>query len=402
MSVRWRRTIFAVAGAVSLLGVVMTASQVGSAQTPAANQGQQMAEEVFKNVQVLKGIPVDEFMETMGMFASATAKDCTGCHSGDIMARREAFADVTPEIQIARAMVRMLNEINGKNFGGEKKVTCYTCHAGSAYPNRVPNLSVQYGTPPAENPNSQEFIAIEGESADPIFNKYIQAIGGAERLAKITSFAGTGTYAGWDTAFTPVPLELYARAPNQLTTIVRREKGNNIRVFDGKNGWFAGVDSPLPTITMNLTGGNLFGANIEAMVLSAPQAIRKTLSQWQVSETTIDLVETPMLKGAGALPKGLPVKVVQGTTAGQDPVNLYFDDSGMLVRLVRWTNTSVGAVPTQIDFADYRDVAGVKIPFQWIKTWTNNQVVMQFKDMRPNVAVDAARFARPAPIAPQR
>ena len=392
----WRRTLLGATGTVIGLGIVAAASQAGSAQTPSANQ--QMAEAVFKNVQVLKGIPVDEFMDTMGMFASATAKDCTGCHSGDIIARREAFAEATPEIQIARAMVRMVNEINAKNFGGEKKVTCYTCHAGSPIPNFVPNLAVQYGNPPPDNPNSIEFFAIEGASADPIFDTYVQALGGAARLSKITSLVGTGTYAGWDTAFTPVPMELFARAPNQLTTIVRREKGNNIRVFDGKNGWFAGVDAPVPSMTLTLTGGNLFGEQIEAMVLLAPQAIRKAFNQWQVSEAAIDLVETPMLRGSGSVPKGLPVKVVQGTMAGQLPVNLYFDDSGLLARLVRWNETVVGPVPTQIDYADYRDVSGIKIPFQWTKTWTNNQMVMQLKEVRPNVAVDAARFARPAPI----
>ncbi len=37
------------------------------------------------------------------------------------------------------------------------------------------------------------------------------------------------------------------------------------------------------------------------------------------------------------------------------------------------------------------------MPFQWTRTWTNNQVVIQLKEVRPNVPIDAARFARPDP-----
>src|SRR5580658_7069209 len=39
-----------------------------------------MSEDFFKNVQVLKGIPVDEFMGTMGFFASALSLNCIDCH----------------------------------------------------------------------------------------------------------------------------------------------------------------------------------------------------------------------------------------------------------------------------------------------------------------------------------
>ena len=71
------------------------------------------------------------------------------------------------------------------------------------------------------------------------------------------------------------------------------------------------------------------------------------------------------------------------------------------MRVVRWNKTLVGIVPTQIDYSDYRDVAGVKMPFKIVVTWTNGQNTILLTDVRPNIAVDALRFGRPAPYEPR-
>ena len=76
---------------------------------------------------------------------------------------------------------------------------------------------------------------------------------------------------------------------------------------------------------------------------------------------------------------------------------MYFDDTGLLVRMVRIVDTPIGRVPTQIDYSDYRDVAGVKIPFRLISTWTDGRVTIELTNVQPNVAIDASRFDRPAP-----
>jgi hypothetical protein len=85
------------------------------------------------------------------------------------------------------------------------------------------------------------------------------------------------------------------------------------------------------------------------------------------------------------------------------PVNLYFDNkTGLLVRWVRWNETPVGPVPTQIDYDDYREVAGVKMPFTWTVSQTYMQMTITLDALQPNVPIDAARFARPAPAAAPR
>ena len=79
-------------------------------------------------------------------------------------------------------------------------------------------------------------------------------------------------------------------------------------------------------------------------------------------------------------------------------MKLYFDkQSGLLVRQVRYAQTIVGPNPTQIDYSDYREVAGVKLPFNWEVTWTDGQSKFEMNQVQPNVAIDAARFAKPGP-----
>src|SRR5262245_9638343 len=85
------------------LFLAMRAAWAGQAERPP------MAEGVFKNVQILKGIPVDEFMDTMGMFSAATSMNCTDCHTSDSTTTWDKFADDTPLKQTARRMMSMVN-----------------------------------------------------------------------------------------------------------------------------------------------------------------------------------------------------------------------------------------------------------------------------------------------------
>lgn len=376
MTFAWRRRILGaiVTGMLCLLGLVSAAGQAGPEQTP------QMSENVFKNIQVLKGIPADEFMDTMGMFASSLLFDCTGCHVQEILTNRQAFAIPTPRIQRARQMVVMMNTINRNFFGGQPRVTCFTCHRGNNTPDVIPDLALQYGDVMDDNPNSMRIFPDARLSVDQIFAKYIQALGGADRVSKLTSFVVTGTYAGFNTSDAKVPIEIYARAPDQRTQVVRTFEGDAVKTYDGRNAWAAEGWRQIPLMTF--TGGNLAGARFEA-ILSFPAGIQKAFSQWEASTTVIGDRE---------------VQVLQGTNPGELPVNLYLDQAGLLVRTVRWIRTTVGTVPTETNYSDYREVAGVMMPFHMEVTWTTGQNTIELSEVRPNVAIDTARFARPGPF----
>jgi photosynthetic reaction center cytochrome c subunit len=378
MKLRSRRIILMAAGLAAM--TLLTAGLIGSQVNQTAQQPKpQMSEEVFKNIQVLRGIPVDEFMDTMGMFAAALSLNCIDCHTAESVDTWDHFADETPLKQRSRQMVNMVNAINKQNFSGVRSVTCYTCHRGDLRPKIVPNLAAQYAEH-MEDPNEIEVFRVAGgPTADQVFDRYTRALGGAQRLAALTSYTGRGTFVGFETEQNTVPVEIYAKAPNQRTTVVHVNLGESVRTFDGRAGWIASPDRPVPL--MPLTGGNLEGSRLDA-ILSFPGQLKQAFSQWRVGATAIDEKE---------------VTVLQGTNPRVPPVNFYFEESGLLVRVVRFVDTAVGRVPTQIDYSDYRDVAGVKMPFKWTTTWTNGQATTQLTEMRPNVAIDAARLSRPAP-----
>src|SRR6266850_3585261 len=157
-----------------------------------------MAEDVFKNIQVLKGIPVDQFMGTMGFFSASLGLNCTDCHTDESGGNWEKYADDTTLKRTARRMVTMMQAINNDNFGGRQMVTCNTCHRGVTNPNVMPSLNQLYSTPPSDEPGDP-FVQAQGQpAADQSLDKYSQAVGGAQAAAALTSFAANGMYQGFD------------------------------------------------------------------------------------------------------------------------------------------------------------------------------------------------------------
>ena len=358
-------------------------------QTPSGTK-QLMAEDVFKNVQVLRGIPVDEFMATMGFIAASLSLNCLDCHTEDSGRDPAKYAEDTPIKQTARKMLLMVKTINAQNFGGVRTVTCYTCHRADVAPRFTPSLAEQYGTPPERDPNDIEIAQQpdpKAPTADQILDKYMQAIGGEQRLAGLTSFTAKGTYSGYDTDFAKLPAEVYAKAPGLRTTVIHPPIGEGTTVYDGRNGWIAAANSLLPLVT--LTGGELDAVTLEAE-LAFPAKIKQYLTGWRVGFPPATLDDHNVL-------------VVQGTAPAGSRVKLFFDkDSGLLVRMVMFTNTVLGLNPREFDYSDYRDVAGVKVPFKWTAIWTDGRSEFEMTDVKPNALIDAAKFGKPAPAPPPK
>ena len=355
-----------------------------------AQQKPTLAEDVFKNVQVLKGIPVKEFMNTMGFFSAATNLNCIDCHSPQSESL-EGYAIDTPLKQTTRKMINMVNALNKGNFGGQRKVTCYTCHRANDRPDSIPSLMDQYSVP-VDDPDKVEIIrgpqaaqTANKITADQILDKYIEAIGGAAAVSKITSFVAKGTYEGYETLSNKVPVEIFANAPNQLTTVIQTQSGDSVSTYNGSQGWIAAADKLMRVLP--LAGGDLEGARMDAF-LSFPVRIKQDF-QWRTGfpSTSID---------------DKPVQIIQNVARGDAGAKLYFDSkTGLLVRQVRYVDTAVGPIPTHIDYSDYRTVAGVKIPFRRVVTWTNGRSTIELSDLQPNVRIEATKFAEPSAPKPK-
>jgi len=350
-----------------------------------------MAEQAFKNVQVLRGIPVKEFMETMGFFAASLSLTCSDCHSEASGSNWANYADDIPRKQTARRMVLMVNAINSANFGGARKVTCYTCHRTSPVPKVVPSLAAQYAVPSEEDPDEIEPVpgARVTVTAEQVLSKYVQALGGAAALSKLTSFTGKGTYEGFDSDFGKVAFDIYAKAPNLRTTVVHMNGGDATTTFDGHEAWAAAPADLVPVPLVPLSGQDLLGARLDAE-LAFPAQIKQTLTDWRAGFPAVTL-------------DGHDADVIEGKMGGTR-IKLYFDkQTGLLVRQVRYVDTMVGTVTTHVVYSDYRPVAGVKVPFQWQLTWVDGQSTIKLTSVQPNAAIDAAKFAKPAvPSAPSK
>jgi photosynthetic reaction center cytochrome c subunit len=343
-----------------------------------------MAETVFKNIQVLRGIPVDDFLDTMGIMSAALGFDCAECHenAGTDSVKWEADTD---RKRMARRMTLMVAAINKNNFGGRQVVTCWTCHRGRDIPVTMPTIDMMYGEPILE---PDEIIKPDpgAPSADQILDKYLAALGGVQNLAKITSFVATGTSQGFRGFGGGGAVQIFAKAPDQRALIIKFDqkigRQDAIRTFDGKSGW---VSAPLSVVPQYVLGGSeLDGARLDAQ-LSFPAQIKKVLTQLRVGHP--DNVN------------GRVVDVVQGNGTRGLVATLYFDkQSGLLVRMVRFGSSPIGRAPTQVDFDDYRDIpdAGIKMPYRWTFGWLDGRDTFELNQIQINASVGAGVFAVPS------
>jgi len=385
---------------VAVMGAGLAVAQPASQDKPL------LAEQVFKNIRALRGIPVDDFLETMGIMTAALQFDCSDCHEAAGTDKVDWAAD-TPRKIMARAIVNMVATINRTNFGGRQMVTCWTCHRNRDKPLVTPTMETIYSEPAlVQDDVIAQFPGLP--APESILDKYIQASGGAQRLAGLTSFVGKGTSVGFGGFGGGGEVEIAAKAPDKRATIIlfkeETGRGDQIRTYDGRTGW---VRTPLNVLgEFQLTGGDLDGYRLDAQ-LSFPGQIKQILTNLKTGPpTTITDLPAPSsqasLQQDVTLGQSHTVDVVQGTGPRGLLVTLYFDrQTGLLLRELRYGSTPIGRVPTQIDYANYRDVNGIKLPFRITYAWLDGRDSIVLSDIKTNVPVDDAKFARPAPLKPR-
>jgi photosynthetic reaction center cytochrome c subunit len=340
---------------------------------PSSAAAPKLAEEQFKNIQALKGIPAEQVIPSMQFIAASLGVECEYCHVEHANEKDDKKTKVT-----ARKMINMMMAINKENFEGHREVTCYSCHRGSAEPVGTPIITDEEPRPAAEEVKKAGEAKAALPAAELLLDKYLTAIGGAEALQKITSRVQKGTL----TAFggQHFPMDVYSKAPDKRYSVMHLQGGDSVTAFDGKQGWLS-----VPGRVHMMSAGENAAARIDADLYFAAHV--KTLYQKFRVE-------------AGEKISGHETYLVAGRTEGQPPLRLYLDrESGLLLRLVRYAETPLGRNPTQIDYADYRDANGVKMPFRWTLARPGNRFTIQVEQVQQNVPVDDAKFAPPPPPA---
>jgi outer membrane lipoprotein-sorting protein len=358
-------------GIVLLLAIIALNIRLSYAQAPAPRpepDASKPAEAVFKNIQVLKGVPSDQVQPAMQFITASLGVQCAFCH-----VQGHFDQDDKKPKQTARDMMKMMFAINKENFNGHREVTCNTCHRGNLRPMAVPEITEAAMMPAGEAQQAAQG-APSGPSADQILAKYVTALGGASAINKVSSRVqtGTSTFGGYS-----VPIEIYSKAPEKRISIMKMPNAESVTAYDGTSGWMSSTGRPL----REMNSAEQEAAKMDADLHFATD-VQQEFSDWRVlPQEKVGDHETQVLRGR--MPDNPPIK-------------LYFDaQSGLLLRLVRYAETPLGNNPTQIDYSDYRDVDGVKVPFIWAVSRPGNHFTIQIEKTQQNVPIDDAKFAKP-------
>jgi len=361
------------------LGLVITFSLAGDplgGQTGPANPETSKAkttEEVYKNVQILKGIPSDQLIPAMQFITYSLGVECSFCH----MEGAPEKDDKKPK-QTARKMMQMMFAINRETFEGRREITCYSCHRGSSHPLATPIIA-EAGAQAVSDKVQDEDEPGPGPpdvpSAEQIFAKYADALGGASAIGKLSTRVEKGAI---NLSGRQIPIEIFSKARGKRVTIIHLPNGDSLTAYDGTSGWTSAPDRPV----RDVPAPEVASARPEAD-LQLPIRFHQLFSDLRTGK--------PEKIGDH------DVYVVSGLVGREPAVKFYFDErSGLLLRMLRYVDSPLGRNPTQIDYADYRDPGGVKIPFQRTIARPGARFTIQIEEAKDNVPVDDARFIKPA------
>jgi photosynthetic reaction center cytochrome c subunit len=351
----------------STILVIMAVARFAGAQAPEVKT----AEQVYKNIQQLKGTPANQLNAAMQFISVSLGVECEACHVAD-----KFDADDKNNKKTAREMMAMTAAINKNSFNGRQQVTCYSCHRGSLRPVAVPPVQDSdmpaHAATPAAPPAAG---AAPAPTVDDILNKYLSAIGGADAMKSVTSRVMKGTLMAMGNESA---IELYTKAPNKRLSISHPSPtSDSYTAFDGAIGWL-GTTGHAPR---EMSPSEAFTASLDADFYLVAH-LKELFPQ--------------LRRGRPAEVGGSMCETINASKPGQAPVTFYFDQkTGLLDRMVRYADTPMGRMPTQIDYADYREVDGVKTPWRWTLARTNGRFTIQLKDVKNNVAIEDAKFAKP-------
>lgn len=333
----------------------------GSSQQQVETAGQK-----FKSIKVLNDMPADQMGKVMNMMSASLGVDCKFCHASN---DGEYEKDGNENKETARKMVKMVFDLNMTQFNGRPEINCNSCHNGKSHPQ--PSFPLTAAVPPPPRPDQPA----KKPMVDEIIAKYETALGGRTNLEKVTSRQIKANRVEVD-GKTTEPETIWLKGGKYVsdtaygTTIVKE-------LYDGKSGSKYGGGE-----TIELKGDETEQIKREAEMFS-PQNLKSTYPK--MDYRSLDRID------------GKDVYFILATTAGNVRERLYFDvATGFLVRRVASSPTILGNFVYQVDYADYKDFGGVKLPTTFHYAVPHIQWTRKIIDVKTNVNVDDAVFSAPA------
>ncbi len=353
-----------------LLAIPLAAAALASAQNTASPPASTPSPAMdVKNVQVLKGLSHDEIVWAMGFISQSLSVTCEYCHVRN-GAGFQLELDDKPEKKTARKMLVMTQSINDQAFDGQQRVTCATCHNGSTKP-RVVNPIVDLETlkerlAAARQPATAN---VNYPRATELLAKYEQAIGGQAALAKLTtrvekftSSSPAGTASG----------ESVKKAPGKF---LETTAGGSTWVCDGNS---ARIFSP--SGSRQVTGLDLADIKFKGDFWRTLKLTERYPTATTTGKEVVNGRDTYIVEG-----------VVKGSRIRE---RLFFDaESGLLLRRMTYKPTALGSLADQTDFADYRAVNGVKVPFLVKEATGAFATTRTYTEIQFNTPMDDAKFS---------
>jgi len=208
-------------------------------------------------------------------------------------------------------------------------------------------------------------------SAEALFQKYEQAIGGSDTIAKLTTLYTKGTVSS---PRGNADFEQYNKAPDKYWTSTTTPRGERVQAFNGSDGWMkiGRVEPMRDTSEIKLDSDFYRSLKLSGRYKGA-RVFRKDKvgdrNAWVVFARIADSPFTDML---------------------------YFDtETGLLLRRTTLRKTALGPLPTTVDFADYRDINGVKMPFKVTVATPDGLQTVNVTEMKANLPIEDSRFEMP-------
>lgn len=335
----WSRFLVGVAAAPLLVALVH--------QSP--TQGAKKAGDVYKDIQVFKGLPAEELIPAMEFMSGALKFECTDCHDA------KNYAADTEHKTAARHMILMQREINTKNFDGRNEVTCMTCHRGSEHPAgaAVPDGAALRHRRLENAPKVEDLVA-----------QSIAAVGPEAIIVR----TGTLTAPNDETHKIETKAAEFIQGPGGK---FRLTAGDRVIVSDGARVWYGGYEldgepaSVFKRLGFAFRGPDAF-AGLERLAVAGQDTVEKA----------------SVIVVRGARP---------AMTATQE---LWLDAKSHLVRrLVNMRRTTLGTAVSQIEYGNFRSIGGSQTPMSVVYAFPGDtRFALAFKSAKKVASVPATTF----------